>query len=133
MGLSREEASQLCRQIVANARRFGGTLVINWHERSLSPERLWGRFYEELLNEIGKDDRVWFVTAKEAVEWFRWRRSIRFDENLSSDVANVYVSAPCSANLGAVVRVHQPGVPGVEVREVLFDGTSPAELEFQAQ
>lgn len=133
MGLSREEASRLCRQIVANARRFGGTLVINWHERSLSPERLWGRFYEELLNEIGKNDRVWFVTAKEAVEWFRWRRSIKFDENLSSDVANVYVSAPCSANLGAVVRVHQPGVPGVEVREVLFDGTSPADLELQAK
>ena len=133
MSLSREEASQLCRQIVANARRFGGTLVINWHERSLSPERLWGSFYEELLNEIGKDDRVWFVLAGDAVEWFRWRRSIRFYEDLSSDVANVHVSAPCSANLGAVIRIHQPGVPEVEAKEVLFDGTTPLELELQTK
>ena len=39
MGLTDREAMQLCRRIVANARRFGGTVVINWHDRSLAPER----------------------------------------------------------------------------------------------
>lgn len=129
MNLGREQALELCGRIVNNARRFGGTLVINWHERSLAPERLWGRFYEELLEEVRRDDRAWFATAGEAVEWFRWRRSIRFHENAASDVANVQVSAPCSASPGAVVRVHRPGVSGVTAKEMVFGGTTPVELE----
>ena len=40
----------------------GGALTVNWHTRSLSPERLWGDFYKELLAEI-QTHRVWFGTA----------------------------------------------------------------------
>ena len=76
---------ELCRSIVDEARRFGGTLVINWHDRSLAPERLWDRCYRELLNEIETGGRVWFATAAEAVDWFRWRRSIRFRADLASN------------------------------------------------
>jgi hypothetical protein len=79
MSLTPRQASTVCRELVANATRIGGTLVVNWHCRSLAPERLWGRFYRELLTEIERH-RVWFATAREAVDWFRWRRSIRFAE-----------------------------------------------------
>jgi hypothetical protein len=129
MNLGREKASQLCRRIVANARRFGGTLVINWHDRSLAPERLWGRFYRELLGEVGKGDRAWFAKAGEAVEWFRWRRSIRFHEKGLSDVAQVQVSAPRLSSQGAVIRIHRPVVVGTEVEDVAFDGTTAVEIE----
>jgi hypothetical protein len=109
MHLRKDEAWQLCGLIVNNASRFGGALVVNWHERSLAPERLWGGFYEKLLEQIKKDNLAWFAEAGKAVEWFRWRRSIRFHENASSDVSNVQVSAPCSASPGAILRIHRPG------------------------
>jgi len=133
MGLAREEGLQLCWRILANARRLGGTLVINWHERSLAPERLWGRSYKELLDEVRKGERAWAATAGEAVEWFRWRRSIRFHQNASSDVVHVQVSAPRSANPGAVIRIHRSGFLQAEVEEVAFDGTTPVEIEVEAR
>lgn len=129
MNLGREKASQLCRRIVANARRFGGTLVINWHDRSLAPERLWGRFYRELLGEVGKGDRAWFAKAGEAVDWFRWRRSIRFQKKGASGVTQVQVSAPRSASPGAVIRIHRTGVLGMEVEDVVFHGATAVEVE----
>jgi len=129
MNLGREKASKLCRRIVANARRFGGTLVINWHERSLAPERLWGGSYRELLGEVGKGDRAWFAKAGDAVEWFRWRRSIRFIQKDLSDVARVQVSAPRSVSPGAIIRIHRPGLLGAEVIDEVFDGATPVEIE----
>ena len=132
MGLAREEALQLCRQIVANARCFGGTLVINWHGRSLAPERLWDRCYKELLDEIREGDQAWFATAGEAVDWFRWRRSIKFCQRAPSDLTNVQVWAPRSANPGAVIRVYRPGVLEADVEEAAFDGTIPVEVDVEA-
>src|SRR6185436_16512581 len=78
MEMTSEAALQVCRRIVDEARRVGGTLVINWHDRSLAPERLWNRGYRDVLKEIETGGRVWFATAAEAVDWFRWRRSISF-------------------------------------------------------
>ncbi|MDD5205205.1 MAG: hypothetical protein PHS17_07275 [Desulfobacterales bacterium] len=80
MGLDEDEALELCRAAIDKARRFGGVLVVNWHHRSLAPERLWGDFYRKLLGEIGKK-RVLFVTAREAVDWFHERRSAVFIRN----------------------------------------------------
>jgi hypothetical protein len=91
MGLTRAEARDRCAAIVREARRFGGALVINWHDRSLAPERQWRRCYDELLNDL-ESGAVWFATAGEAVDWFRWRRSIRFVTDAAS--ADVTVQAP---------------------------------------
>ncbi len=131
MNLDRREALQLCTGIVKNARQFGGTLVINWHERSLAPERLWGRAYMEFFEMIRKGERVWFATAGDAVEWFRWRRSIRFSETKSSDATTViHVSAPCSESLGAILCIQRPSPSGVKMQELTFDGLSTVELEL---
>jgi hypothetical protein len=59
-------------------KRFGGTFVLNWHDRSLAPERLWNQLYDRLLKHISEGSRVWFATAIDAVDWFRWRRTIQF-------------------------------------------------------
>jgi hypothetical protein len=48
-----------------------------WHDRSLSPERLYENFYTKLLGELKSQD-VWFVTATNARNWFQFRRSIKF-------------------------------------------------------
>lgn len=123
MGLAREEALQLCRALVANARRFGGTLVINWHCRSLAPERLWGAFYQTLLKEIGNADRAWFATAQEAVEWFRWRRSIRFAGDTNSGGVTITAAGPRPGTPSALVRVHRPSNASERsVEDFRFDG-----------
>ena len=117
MGLSRGDALERCRRIVADVRRFGGTLVINWHDRSLAPERLWGQSYESLLSEVDTGHRAWFATAVEAVDWFRWRRAVRFTQEAGS--ARVTVTAPtASAAMPAgSLLINRPGV-AVESRRV---------------
>jgi len=131
MGLACEEALRRCAIIVANARRFGGTLVVNWHDRSLAPERLWGRCYQELLAAISTGDRAWFATAGEAVEWFRWRRSLRFVEQAGSPGVTVSASARRSDVPPAVIRIHRPaGAASVPVEELTFDGGQAMRLSL---
>jgi len=110
LGLTPAEALDRCRPVVDNARRFGGTLVVNWHDRSLVPERLWDDVYRELLHAIGTSN-VWFATAQEAVDWFRWRRSIRFSED-GSVFAGDRTNDGRATIPPAVLRVHRPGGSG---------------------
>jgi hypothetical protein len=109
MGLSHEIAIEKCRQVVSDVRRFGGTLVINWHDRSLAPERLWGRVYHSLLNDLDRDNRAWFATAAEAVEWFRWRRSVRFSEDAGTGEVMVTMPAARSPLPAAAIAISRPG------------------------
>ncbi len=130
MGLAQNDALRLCREIVTNARRFGGTLVINWHDRSLVPERLWGRLYQQLLSEVGRDDRALFATASDAVDWFRRRRSIRFAADSNGTVT---VAAPPTQTVAAaaLVRVHRPTeTPKPAVEEYHFDGREELTLSL---
>jgi hypothetical protein len=106
MGLRRDEALQRCRDIVTDMHRFGGTLVINWHDRSLAPERLWGETYQELLRHLSARYQVWFATATEAVDWFRWRRSIAFTRDESGRINVTADHAPESGLPGAAIHVH---------------------------
>ena len=91
MGLAPDESRAQCSEIVGHARQFGGALVINWHDRSLAPERQWHRSYENLLDAVEATD-AWFAKGQEAVAWFRWRRSIRFAEDAQSQ--QIMVDAP---------------------------------------
>ncbi|MBX3347820.1 MAG: hypothetical protein KF747_03665 [Nitrospira sp.] len=132
LSLAPKEALELSRKIVADAKHFGGTVVINWHDRSLAPERLLGRFYQDLLEMVGKGNRVWFAKCGEAVEWFRWRRSIQFRgiRNGPEDyVSNFQISAPRSHSRGAVIHVHGSTVSAHESVDRMFDGTASIECE----
>jgi hypothetical protein len=90
MGLSRSAARDRWAPLLAHAAAHGGAVVINWHDRSLAPERLWGRAYDSLLDDI-EDHGPWFATASDAVSWFRWRRSITFAVD---EAGAVTISAP---------------------------------------
>src|SRR4030095_7311430 len=49
MNLSDDLARAAMLPLIENATRFGGVLTINWHDRSLGPERLWDDAYITLL------------------------------------------------------------------------------------
>lgn len=110
MGLSEAEAMEQCKNLISTLRCYGGVFTINWHTRSLSPERNWDSFYVELLDLL-KAERVWFATAKAAVEWFRRRRQIRFEDvEVTSRGVKVKLRATKAPDSpGFTLRVHNPG------------------------
>jgi hypothetical protein len=74
---SPEQAMMRIDAMVNDMIRFGGVLMVNWHDRSIAPERLWDDFYIELVEKL-KSAGVWFCTATEAAQWFRRRREVTF-------------------------------------------------------
>jgi peptidoglycan/xylan/chitin deacetylase (PgdA/CDA1 family) len=107
LNLTSEEANKLVDAIIDNAARFGGVVTVNWHDRSIAPERLWGDFYVQLVEKL-KNQGAWFATASDAVVWFRKRRSAILEE-LDSDSKNVLVRTTLRQATklpGLRVRVH---------------------------
>jgi len=80
LGLSPKHATRELDRMQDNAVRFGGVLTVNWHDRSLAPERLWGAPYRDLLAGM-KSRGAWFSTAGQAVSWFCKRRSAVFERD----------------------------------------------------
>ena len=77
MNLSDDEARAAMLSLIENVTRFGGVLTINWHDRSLGPERLWADVYATLLRDL-RAQAPWFATALQTVSWFRKRRATSF-------------------------------------------------------
>jgi hypothetical protein len=80
MNLPKSEAWKFITPLIEHAESNGGTLTVNWHDRSIAPERLWGDFYVEMLNRL-EASRPWFSTAMQAVSWFRKRRATVFENS----------------------------------------------------
>jgi len=108
-GLCEREASRLCKDVIRNSLLYGGVLTINWHQRSLAPERLWGGFYIKLLKEI-QENKVCFATAKDVVKWFKKRRSLKFENvQINDDVLKVKLKGIKSDSLPSLmIRIHYP-------------------------
>ena len=112
LGLSSRQAKEVLTDIVDNATEFGGCVTVNWHDRSLAPERLWDAPYRDLVQEL-KRRGAWFATAGEAVSWFRSRRSVEFSSNDTGVDAN-----------STKVRVNRDGsLPGLRMR--IYKGRAP--------
>jgi len=77
-----EQAMMRIEGMVNDMRQFGGVLTVNWHDRSIAPERLWDDFYIELVEKF-KLAGAWFCTAAEATQWFRRRREVTFGTSRS--------------------------------------------------
>jgi hypothetical protein len=75
--LSAQQAMIRVNGMVDDMRQFGGALVVNWHDRSIAPERLWDDFYIQLVRKL-EAAGAWFCTAGQAAAWFRRRREITF-------------------------------------------------------
>ena len=110
LGLSAKEAEVVLDRMVKNGAQFGGCLTVNWHDRSLAPERLWDACYRDLIESL-RDRGAWFATAGEAVAWFRKRRSAVFETD-STELGAVRVGVPAdSADRlpGLRLRLHEVG------------------------
>jgi len=107
LALSASQAKNLLAPMLDNAVRLGGTLTINWHDRSLAPERLWGAFYSDLIRDL-KHRNAWFATAGQATAWFRKRRSAQFkSEGIEPGSVNAKVGVDQRDNLpGLRLRIH---------------------------
>jgi hypothetical protein len=76
--LSPEQGMVRVNAMVDDMRQFGGALVVNWHDRSIAPERLWDDFYVRLVAKL-EAAGAWFCTAGQAAAWFRRRREVSFE------------------------------------------------------
>jgi peptidoglycan/xylan/chitin deacetylase (PgdA/CDA1 family) len=106
--LAPKEARNVVGALIENVNRFGGVLTVNWHDRSIAPERLWDTFYVDLLDDL-KSQGAWFPTASQAVAWFKMRRSVVM-ETVGEDgnPATVKVSVKRDNNLpGLRLQIHQ--------------------------
>jgi hypothetical protein len=90
MNLSELKAIDSCKKLLQITATMGGVVTVNWHTRSLSPERLWGDFYATLLDEMRRY-RVWFGTAQEIVTWFRNRRALSFEDVQFTEGQNLHL------------------------------------------
>lgn len=109
MNLSEAKAMDCCKLLIEHMATFGGALTINWHTRSLSPERLWGDFYLQLVKEI-QEKRVWFATAEKIVAWFQRRRALRFNQvEFREDGLHLKMAGPSvNGQPPFLIRVHNP-------------------------
>jgi hypothetical protein len=105
--LSPKQAMMRIDGMVNDMRQFGGVLMVNWHDRSIAPERLWDDFYAELVDKF-KSAGAWFCTAAEAAQWFRRRREVTF--GTSGSEAGL-ASTGSEADLpGIRIRSYQTGL-----------------------
>jgi hypothetical protein len=144
LNLAAEAATQLVRPLVDHAELYGGVLTVNWHDRSLAPERLWGGFYADLLDEL-KGRAPWFSTGADAVSWFHQRRSVVFNSiRCDGNSLHVSASARCQEHLpGLRLRVYTPhgggtnGTPaghGADIfTDVTFTNTVDAHVSLHAR
>ena len=91
MGLSQRQGTKIVRKLIDDVNRSGGCITINWHDRSLAPERLWGECYRHMIQDL-KDRGAWFATAGQAVSWFRKRRSVAFLDGEETDSVRVQIT-----------------------------------------
>ena len=90
LGCSQKEAQHHVGAVVEAVAEFGGCLTVNWHDRSIAPERNWQSCYHALLDDLTAHN-AWFATAGEATAWFRMRRSVVFESGESSSMKQVMV------------------------------------------
>ena len=139
LDLSEEDAEGVVWKLIDSAEKFGGALTINWHDRSIAPERLWEGFYLKLLREL-KRRGAWFATAAQTVSWFRRRRSAMVEAALVEEGRiKIKASVKSDSKLpGLRVRVHKPetgqGAEGIPSRsmpafvDIVLKGTIDTEL-----
>ena len=118
LDLSAAEARDRIAGIINNAAHYGGSFVVNWHDRSIAPERLWDDTYVDLVGEL-KARNAWLATAGDAVGWFRKRRSVEFQNvDLASGTARIRIDTKSSDQLpGLQVLLHH----GKTTRQIPVD------------
>ncbi|HXC36322.1 MAG TPA: hypothetical protein VNV43_10635 [Candidatus Acidoferrales bacterium] len=115
LNLTPGQAQEAIRPLIENAVRFGGALTVNWHDRSVAPERLWDSSYAQLLDEL-RSAGACFLTAGQAVSWFRKRRATTFER--IGDTVKVKIPINDDPRIpGLRVRIYNPDATGEKYSE----------------
>jgi hypothetical protein len=130
LGLSPKEALTVLLPLVDNASRHGGVLTINWHDRSLAPERLWDSSYRDLID-LMKSRGAWFATAGQAVTWFRKRRSVVFEtEQVQLGAVRAKIGVPSAEKIpGLRLRTYKADSAAAKTATGPWCGYSDAGLD----
>jgi hypothetical protein len=109
MGLCEKTAWELINMLLDNTDKYGGVLTINWHDRSLAPERLWGDIYIRLVDKL-RTSNVWIDTASRVVRWFELRRAVVFEDvNFLKNSVKLNIVGKCDDDLPSLIlRIHEP-------------------------
>ena len=123
LDLSQAEAVPILRETVARVAEFGGCITVNWHDRSLAPERQWRESYEALLEDL-RGQNAWFATASQAAAWFQNRRSAKFQYDEKGErLVGI-----------TTVKPSKGGLPGLQLRiysaQNLSRDTAPGAARF---
>ncbi|MBZ5510150.1 MAG: hypothetical protein LAN70_03165 [Acidobacteriia bacterium] len=121
--LSPEDAQSRINDIIENAVRQGGCVTVNWHDRSIAPERLWTGTYVTLVQEL-RDKGAWFATASQATAWFRMRRSATFAINSDGSLRTT-LPASSDGRLPALTLRKYRGASGEPI-DVALKGVADA-------
>jgi hypothetical protein len=116
MRLLQDEGIRLITTIASKVREIGGVLMVNWHTRSLAPERQWDAPYMHILR-LAESGHAWAATAGEVADWFSMRRSARFSE---IDVGRSRIAVPALADRS---------VPGLRLR--LYNAAPDGTMGFK--
>ncbi len=131
MNLTETKAMEVVGNLLKVATKYGGVLTINWHHRSIGPERFWDDFYINMLDEL-KKMKVWFGTASKAVEWFNKRRSVSFN-NVSITENEINIQVTCKKDDSVpdlVLRVHKSRIQGRNGTDFSEDKASYTDIPF---
>ena len=109
--LSPEQATIRVDAMVNDMRQFGGALMVNWHDRSIAPERLWDDFYIRLVGKL-EAAGAWFCTAGQAAAWFRRRRQVTFE---TSKTEMVTAPSHCKHDLPGLRIRSYPSASGSRI------------------
>lgn len=111
MHCTEHQALEVAQAVVDTVHASGGVATISWHERSLSPERLWDRVYDGVLAHLCRRGAS-VRPARDVVAWFRARRSV--------DLEGAHLAPPSIAQIAATadgdlddslrVRIHHATV-----------------------
>ena len=105
LNLSPQEALKMTEQVVEHAAIHGGCVTVNWHDRSIAPERLWTATYTRLIERL-KQNGAWFATASQAVEWTRTRRAVSFEMTEDGRIRATLPSTSDATLPGLTLREH---------------------------
>ncbi len=121
LNLHPRDAGKQVSGVINHATRFGGSVTVNWHDRSIFPERLWDKFYVGLISEF-ESKNAWFATASQAVSWFRKRRSATFEAmRWEGDALQANIAVGKEDDLPSLrLRIHRNTR---DYRDIVLDGS----------
>lgn len=109
LDLGHGDAWELIEQLLGSYCPGGGVVTVNWHHRSVGPERYWDGLYRGLLDRL-KNENAWFATATDVAGWFGKRRRAVFTSPAEAGgVVRVTTDGKDDYLPALVVRVHHPG------------------------